>query len=645
MREIQGHKSMNKTVFSQRAAFWVILGWIILWGIFLCACQAAEGTPAAAALSAAPRTLRVVMDNNYPPYTFLDEKGELQGILIDQWALWSAKTGVQVEIVGMDWGEALKHMQAGEFDVIDTIFETEPRKMLYDFSAPYATLDVPIFFNKNISGIVDAESLMGFRVAVKAGDAAVDYLKARGVNTLWEFPSYEAIIQAAKEGSVVVFVIDQPPAQYLLYKAGLQDDFNITAPLYSGQFHRAVLKGNQETLHLVEDGFAKISPDDLRGIEQRWFGTHLPNANYWGWLALLVGAGALAFAALTAWNWGLRKMVNQRTTEVVSAMAHLSESEERFRLIFNQVNDAVFVHDLPDGRILDVNQHACDMYGYTREELCALTIDKISAGYQPYGQKEAMAWIGKALDGVPQIFEWLARRRDGTLFWVEISMKRGVIGGQPRLIVTVRDTSERRQSQQALVKSNLQLSLAYDATLEGWSAALELRERGTAGHSERVVELALELAQAMGIHGEALVHFRRGAVLHDIGKMGVPDSILLKPGPLSADEWVLMRQHPIYAYQLLSGIDYLRPCLEIPYSHHERWDGSGYPRGLSAEQIPLAARIFSVVDVWDALTSDRPYRPAWTQAATLQYVRSQANVQFDPRVVTAFEKIIESLKK
>jgi PAS domain S-box-containing protein len=630
---------MNKPISRRRAAYWRILGGLIVLGAFVFNACSSANTPAmdlAAAAGPAPRALRVVMDNNYPPYTFLDEDGNLQGILIDQWDLWSAKTGVPVEITGTDWSEALRRMEAGEFDVIDTIFVNQRRRAIYDFSAPYATIDVPIFFNKNISGIVDARSLSGFRVAVKAGDAAIDYLQSQGVNNLWGFSSYEAIVDAAKEGSVVVFVMDKPPAQYLLYKMGLQNDFNITAPLYSGQFHRAVLKGNTETLRLVEDGFAQIDPADLGEIEQRWFGSTSANAAYLGWLALVVGAGLVVVLVLATSNWALQKMVGQRTNQLVDAMSHLSESEERFRLIFNLVNDAIFVHSLEDGKIVDVNQRSCEMYGYLREELCALSIETISAGYPPYGQKEALGWIAKAVEGEPQIFEWLARRQDGSLFWVEVNMSKGSIGGQERIIVTVRDISERRQSQQALVKSNLQLALAYDATLEGWSTALELRERGTAGHSERVVELALHLAQVMGVQGDALVNFRRGVVLHDIGKMGVPDNILLKPGPLSADEWVLMRQHPIYAHQLLSGIDYLRPCLDVPYCHHERWDGSGYPRGLKGEAIPLAARIFAVVDVWDALTSDRPYRPAWSKQSTVEYLRAQAGVHFDPKVVKAF---------
>jgi PAS domain S-box-containing protein/putative nucleotidyltransferase with HDIG domain len=191
-----------------------------------------------------------------------------------------------------------------------------------------------------------------------------------------------------------------------------------------------------------------------------------------------------------------------------------------------------------------------------------------------------------------------------------------------------------------LEHANLALLQAYDATIEGWSRALDLRDKETEGHTQRVTELTLKLARAMGLTNSDLVHIRRGALLHDIGKMGVPDGILLKEGPLTEEEWKIMRQHPRFAYEMLSPIDYLRPALDIPYCHHEKWDGSGYPRGLKGEEIPLAARLFAVVDVYDALTSDRPYRPAWPKEKTLEYIRQQSGSHFDPQVVETFMELI-----
>jgi HD-GYP domain-containing protein (c-di-GMP phosphodiesterase class II) len=183
---------------------------------------------------------------------------------------------------------------------------------------------------------------------------------------------------------------------------------------------------------------------------------------------------------------------------------------------------------------------------------------------------------------------------------------------------------------------SIELEAAYEATLEGWARALELRDEITEGHTRRVTEVTLRLARVLHVPENELIHIRRGALLHDIGKMGIPDRILLKTGPLTADETAIMRNHPVYAYGMLMPIPFLRLALDIPYCHHEKWDGSGYPRGLNKEQIPLAARIFSVVDVWDALTSDRPYRPAWPKAKAREYIQERAGKDFDPQVVKAF---------
>lgn len=186
-----------------------------------------------------------------------------------------------------------------------------------------------------------------------------------------------------------------------------------------------------------------------------------------------------------------------------------------------------------------------------------------------------------------------------------------------------------------------EINLAYESTIEGWSKAMDLRDKETEGHTLRVTAMTTRLAQRMGIHGEELTHIRRGALLHDIGKMGVPDRILLKPDRLKDEELLIMRRHPQYAYDMLSPVAYLRPALTIPYCHHEYWDGSGYPQGLAGEEIPIAARLFAVVDVWDALTSDRPYRPAWTPQETRQYIAGLAGIQFDPRIVLEFLKMLE----
>ena len=193
--------------------------------------------------------------------------------------------------------------------------------------------------------------------------------------------------------------------------------------------------------------------------------------------------------------------------------------------------------------------------------------------------------------------------------------------------------------------SNAELTLAYDKTIEGWSRALDLRDKETEGHSRRVTAMTYKLASQMGIKQPELAHICRGAMLHDIGKVAIPDNILLKPGPLNDEEWTIMRRHPLIAVELLTSIEHLVPALDIPRSHHEKWNGTGYPDHLAGEDIPLAARLFSIVDVYDALTSDRPYRPAWSRAETMKYISDQSGTHFDPHVVPVFIEMMNGKRK
>jgi putative two-component system response regulator len=236
------------------------------------------------------------------------------------------------------------------------------------------------------------------------------------------------------------------------------------------------------------------------------------------------------------------------------------------------------------------------------------------------------------------------------------SRLRGIEAGADDFISKPFDRIEMRARMRTITRLNryrklreehIRLEQAYDelqqtheATLSGWVRALDLRDKETEGHSERVVELAIRLARAAGIEGDDLVHMRRGALLHDIGKLGVPDAILLKPGSLTYEEWIIMHRHPVYAYEWLSPIPYLRMTVDIPYCHHEKWDGTGYPRGLQGEQIPLAARLFAPVDVWDALRSDRPYREAWPKEKTLEHIQNGSGKHFDPAAVKLFLEVM-----
>lgn len=310
------------------AIVWALLG--ALWVTSLASCSSAPSPTSLLPVTTPPvDVLHVGMDNNYPPYVFENSEGELEGILIDQWNLWSERTGVPVEIIALPWGETLTRMRAGRYDVIDTLFMTPERADIFDFTEPYADINVLIFYHNNISGIVTASDLQGFRVAVKTGDANAEYLQRLGIESLHFYPSYEAIVEAAAAQKETIFVIDEPPGLYFLYKYGIQEQFKVSTPLYGGSFHRAVLKGNTAVLALVNDGFSRITAEEYAEINRRWFGSnHVYDLNK---LLPYIGASAalgfLIIGILVAFNHTLQARVQARTSELEKTLNSLKATE------------------------------------------------------------------------------------------------------------------------------------------------------------------------------------------------------------------------------------------------------------------------------------------------------------------------------
>ena len=423
----------------------------------------AAGLPAAAREDKpAPRPLVVVSDDNYPPYIFRDAQGRLMGILPDQWTLWQQKTGVPVDLQAMNWAEALHTMQEGRADVIDTIFRTPEREKVYDFTAPYARIEVPVFAHHSLGGIADIASLRGFTIGAKAGDAVIDRLRAEGIESITEYPSYEAIIQAAKNDEIKVFTVDEPPAIYYLYKYDLARSYRQSFVLYTGEFHRAVMKDRPEVLALLQKGFSKISPREYRAINQKWMGTPFLMRDTFRSLLPLIFLAACIVSLLVAGNFVLRQRVRARTAELQQAVENLRQSlverqktaqqlrasREYLASIFDAMNDGIFIHDAETFALVDVNHRVCEMYGFSsRQEALAADFRALSAP-PPYSMAEAAGWLRKTKAEGPQTFEWRARHCDGHLFWVETSIRHVNLGPDGRLIVTVRDIGERKKAEE-----------------------------------------------------------------------------------------------------------------------------------------------------------------------------------------------------
>jgi PAS domain S-box-containing protein len=322
----------------------------------------------------------------------------------------------------------------------------------------------------------------------------------------------------------------------------------------------------------------------------------------------------------------------------------LAESEAQFRLMAENSSDMISKHD-SSGTFLYVSPACRTLLGYEPEELTGISVTPL---IHPEDSKQLLDLLASpAWDDITTTVHYRARRKNGEYIWLETTARLffDKISQRQEFQASSRDVTERKQSQEALQKAHADLQEAYDRTIEGWVLALDLRDRETEGHTKRVTEMTAKLARKLNCTEEELIHIRRGALLHDMGKMGIPDEILQKPGPLTDDEWVVMRRHPQYAYHMLSPINYLSQALIIPYYHHERWDGSGYPHKLKGKDIPLHARLFAVVDVWDALSSDRPYRKGLPSKEIVEYLQKEAGRLFDPEIVEIFIPLImETLK-
>lgn len=322
-----------------------------------------------------------------------------------------------------------------------------------------------------------------------------------------------------------------------------------------------------------------------------------------------------------------------------SADSALRASEERFYKSFQTSPDSISIIRLADNIILDVNEGFVKKFAYNREEIVGKTSDECNLWAYP---EEYLRLTRDLLQQEEtQGVEATLRAKDGASFIGQISARMIELNGDACMLIITRDITDRKRAEELLRDAHVHLEWAYEATLLGWNRALEMRDVATKRHSDRCIELTIDLAQAAGLSGEELTFVRYGVILHDIGKLAIPDLILNKPGPLSAQEWSIMRRHSFYAQEMLQGIDYLQPAMAMITGHHERWDGNGYPLGLAREEIPLTARIFSIVDVWDSMIHDRPWRKAIPEDEARAYIRDNAGYHFDPGLVEKFFAVLD----
>ncbi|HRD87834.1 MAG TPA: EAL domain-containing protein [Accumulibacter sp.] len=412
--------------------------------LLLAACGAARDVVADAGVgSRQPAALRVLIDDNYPPYVFRDADGTLTGYLVDLWRLWGSKSGVPVELQASDWATAQQRMADRQAEVLDTAFRTPERERSLDFSPPYETVQVAIYTHRSIGGIVDSTTLQGFRVGVKDGDACIEHLAAAGIVDVQPFASYEALVQAAIAGRVRVFCLDEPPANYLLYRNNAEQLFNRAFTLYAGDFHRAVQKGDAASLALLQRGFAAITPEEERALRAKWMGTPFlvsPGARYLGY-ALLVGS--LVGGVLLIWVITLRRVVRQRTAKLAATLNAVPDPMFELGLDGTCHEAHTLRAGLLPARSADlVGQRVAEILDPAAAAICLDALREADAGGYSAGHLISL--------DLPQ-----------GRFWFELSVARKAEDGgrEPRFIVLVRDVSARQRVEAELLRRSEQLEL------------------------------------------------------------------------------------------------------------------------------------------------------------------------------------------
>jgi diguanylate cyclase (GGDEF)-like protein/PAS domain S-box-containing protein len=400
-------------------------------------------------------SLSVVLDDNYPPYVFRDATGTLDGYLVDLWKLWERKTGVPVNLMASDWEKAQRRMRMGEARVIDTVFQTAERAKTLDFTPPYARIPVSIYTHAGIGGITGVDSLQGFLVGVKAGDACIDKLEENGIKTLQPYPSYEALVQAAISGQVRIFCLDEPPANYLLYRKNAESAFHKAFELYTGEFHRAVQKGDAKTIALLERGFSAISPAEQRALHDKWMGSRLEWSPYARPLGYALLVAALLGALLLLWGSTLKRRVKQRTEQLETERA-------RLRVLLETIPDLVWMKD-EAGVYRFCNPTFERFFGAQEADIVGKTdydfVDKELADFFRAHDRKAIE------AGRPSINEeWLTFADDGRRVLVETTKTpvRGATGDPVGVLGIARDITERK-----LTESSLRVAAAAFESQEG----------------------------------------------------------------------------------------------------------------------------------------------------------------------------------
>ena len=666
---------------------------LVLFGIFLLTLS----------FMATAKSIRVVMDESYPPYSFLNSKGEPVGICVDLWKEWQKVTGITVNISLVDWGNTITTVKQGKADVVDGIFYSSERAKYLDFTKPFDEVKTVIFFDKRLSGISGIDSIKGFKIGVKSGDYDATYLLNHGVRNLTYYPSYEDLVKAAKSSEVHIFVIDEPSGMYYLGKYGLLNEFKESPPLYKSSLCMAVKKGRKDLVKLIDDGFDKVPKFEVENIMKKWKGVSL-FSRFKGFslvlfLAIIVIAGIMA--VLFLWNRTLSIMVRRKIKELEAEVKKEKEAKKSVSTLsdkLSQVNDHLLKMNERFNNMIDL---ILKLSPFSDERDFAKDILGIAIKFIPEADAGSFSliredkWKFLAIIGHDESklmaldlkANWMVKVKDVEV--IEAITKENVLimpkevaekiteasGGHIHrslavpieingkymgniFLDTFRDIRFSEESKYTMtifgklassfftIKNTSTLEIDHQRELLRTIVHLmESSDARTRGHSESVSNISVRIGKRMNLSSEQLDDLKWCAIFHDIGYIGIPQEIRMKPDNFTAEEYELLKIHPLLSEQILQVSTLPQRYREVVKYHHERFDGNGYPDGLKGEEIPLLSRIIAVANAFDGMIKIK----GMEAESAIEEIKKGSSTEFDPSVVKAsinvFKEYIAKMRK
>jgi polar amino acid transport system substrate-binding protein len=628
-------------------------------------------------ISYSKEILNIAIDRDYPPFSYIDEKGNLVGISVDFWKIWSNKTGIEVKLIPEDWKRAQELLMEEKVVAIDSIFKTPEREKYLIFSKPIFKINSNIYYASYLPKIKSLNDISPYLVGVKEGDSSIEIAKSINPNIRFKFyKNYSDIVISAMKKEINVFLMDDIPAQYYLIKYDLIYKFIQGPTFYTNYLHIATLRKNEKIFTIINEGISKISQEEINQLIKRYMPEREIHIEYISRIILYILIIALfIFLLLLIYNRSLSRRVKIAVSELSKAHVALKDEVEKFWYFFRGIAE-----------ISSLTIHEEDFL-YKALDLALKILSKPEYGSIFLKEKDSIKLIktighDKNLEGLifnkgdyigPDksiiVKDILSIERKSKDLYMKLKTLSKPI--KESAIVPLKWYENiwgyfcldiPKESNKFYDEGDLKLLEQFANTISVFYAirnyikeretylskliiilvkALEYYDIYTQGHSEKVTKYAIKLAERLNLPTDKIKKIYWSAYVHDIGKIFIPQTLLNKPSKFSDDEYNFVKIHPIKSEELLSEVEEFKDIAKIIRHHHERWDGKGYPDGLSGEDIPLESRILAIADAFEAMTSDRPYKKALTIDEAIEEIKRCAGTQFDPKLADIFIEIIK----